>query len=145
MRDAANTVAGRTARLLLLLATLLGVTAMHSLGHGAGPHPSAMTAHGHSASGAATPMLAMPDPCADDNCSHATMSGDRHGGMTGWDICLAVLVAFAVALLVAALLKARLTIAWAGTDPHASTLTGPRAPPAGPLGLTLASVSVLRT
>jgi hypothetical protein len=70
------------------------------------------------------------------------MSG--HHGMSGWDVCLAVLVAFAVLLLAAALLHARRTGATAHRTGRPAR-TGPRAPPPRRVGLTLATVSVLRT
>jgi hypothetical protein len=150
MQDAAEGRLGRTARFLLLLATLLGLTAMHTLGHG-GPHGAA--AHdqtataGHTAAAASTAlMMTATGRCLSDGCEVLlTGPASGHGGMTGWDVCLAILVAFAVVLLTAALLRTRagtgLPAARGGTAGHA----GPRAPPPRAVGLTLATVSVLRT
>jgi len=64
--------------------------------------------------------------------------------MGSWDLCVAVLSAFAIALLLAALLL----IAVTGRFPprcDGQRRASPRAPPILPFGLTLATVSVLRT
>jgi hypothetical protein len=68
-------------------------------------------------------------------------SGD--GGMGGWELCVAVLSAFAVAIMLAALLIAAVTGRFA---PPAGRRRGivARGPPERPFGLTLATVSVLR-
>nr|BFE58320.1 hypothetical protein GCM10020063_028460 [Dactylosporangium thailandense] len=147
---AVNGGLGRTARIALLLATLLGLTAMHTLGH-AGPHLPNGHQHAPAAEHAATmPMLSAVNTaaltgCAGDGCAVLlTGSGHDHGGMDGWAICLAVLVAFAVIVLVAMLLTRRR--ANASPSRHRATRrAGPRAPPPRPFGLTLATVSVLRT
>ncbi|MFD0578414.1 DUF6153 family protein [Dactylosporangium darangshiense] len=121
---------GRTARLVLLLATLVGLAAMHTLGHD-GPHLTTPAHTGHMATAAHdAPVLDGP--------------ANGHHGMSGWDVCLAVLVAFAVLLLAAALLHGR-RAAGAAHLTGRTARTGPRAPPPRRVGLTLATVSVLRT
>ncbi|MCW3839965.1 DUF6153 family protein [Micromonospora yasonensis] len=143
-------VTGRWVRLLLLLCTLVGLTVMHTLGHGA--HTPADHATGHpaahaaSAAMAAGPVVAGPDQdCPGDGCQvRALPLGDLGGHPSGWSVCLAVLGAFAVALLVAVLLRVRSRPA-GPTVGGALTLTvGPRAPPARRYGLRLATASVLR-
>lgn len=132
---AGNTTVGRAARLALLLATLLGLTAMHTLGH-TGPHP----AGDHVAMSATT-------ACAGDGCGRLLTvagAGHEHGGMDGWAVCVAVLVAFAVVVLAAMLLvRRRAGVTTVSGRPARSA--GPRAPPPRPFGLALATVSVLRT
>lgn len=137
---------GRTARLVLLLTTLIGLAAMHTLGHH-GPHLGADHHRGHPAAMAPDPAIAVADGlmCAGDGCGvilTAPMSGGHGPG--GWDVCVAVLVAFAVLLLAATVLRARR----AGATAHRggpSSAARPRGPPTGRVGLTLATVSVLRT
>ncbi|MER7274581.1 DUF6153 family protein [Dactylosporangium sp. NPDC000244] len=153
MAHAVNGGLGRTARIALLLATLLGLTAMHTLGH-AGPHLPDGHQHVPAAEHVATmPVLSAVNTaaldaltgCAGDGCAMLlTGSGHDHGGMDGWAICLAVLVAFAVIVLVAMLLTRRRANA-SPARPRATRRAGPRAPPPRPFGLTLATVSVLRT
>ncbi|MEV8516447.1 DUF6153 family protein [Dactylosporangium sp. NPDC051484] len=153
---------GRTARLALLLATLLGLTAMHTLGHhgprspGGDEHPAtaagptggstAVPTAEHAAWAPLTAVLTVAGACSADGCGAplAGPAGD-HAGMSDWEVCLAVLVAFAVLLLAAALLHARRGTAAAAARARVTRRCGPRAPPPRPVGLTLAAVSVLRT
>ncbi|MFG3600354.1 DUF6153 family protein [Micromonospora chersina] len=131
---------GRWVRLLLLLCTLVGLTAMHTLGHGA-HSPSGQPA-GHRAGHSAA--LAMVADCEGDCPARALPPADPGADPSGWSVCLAVLGAFAVALLVVVLLRtgSRAAVATAGGPlRHAA---GPRAPPPRPYGLRLATTSVLR-
>ncbi|WP_432831337.1 DUF6153 family protein [Dactylosporangium sp. CA-092794] len=149
MAHAVNGTLGRAARLALLLATLLGLTAMHTLGH-AGPHLAGDHRHPPVAEHAAVmpvaaALSAAVTGCAGGGCADMLLgSGHGHGGMDGWAVCLAVLVAFAVIVLTAMLLARRgATTTAAGL--RAARHAGPRAPPPRPFGLALATVSVLRT
>jgi hypothetical protein len=136
---------GRTARVLLLLVTVFGLAAMHTLGHagmrmdtaaqpGMSPAISVMTMPG-------APLIeavaAASMPCDGEHCP------DGHGAMNGWSICLAVLGGFAVFALLAALSVAlwgdRTRLRAATTAEAAS-----RAPPIRRPGLTMASAAVLR-
>ncbi|WP_344612326.1 DUF6153 family protein [Dactylosporangium salmoneum] len=134
MAHAVNGGLGRAARIALLLATLVGLTAMHTLGH-SGPH----LGDGHRHAPVAEHVAAMPVLSA----VLLTGSGHEHGGMDDWAICLAVLVAFAVVVLGVALLARRSTTTAAALR-HAARQARPRAPPPRPVGLALATVSVLR-
>lgn len=142
MHTGREAVIGRTARLVLLLCTLFGLAAMHTIGHGGVDHASH---HEQSQAVAAGVTLAMSSAAPDGCCSHAAELPMRGGGMGSWDLCVAVLSAFAVAVLLAALLL----IAVGGRRPPRSARDPsrwtPRAPPVLPFGLTLATVSVLRT
>ncbi len=140
------TTIGRSVRWLLLLGTLLGLVAMHTLGHSGmrmdTPRAASMISDAPmalaavelpqvGAAGAAT----VPD-CADNHCNDHAMSG--------WSICLAVLYGLVIVALLAALL-----VAWrrergrvGGTPSSAPGV--PRAPPARLRGLVIASTAVLR-
>jgi hypothetical protein len=141
VRQATATGTGRLARWLLLACTLVGLTAMHSLGHGGGMHAVAMLADRHDAEA----TVAMADGCACDGCGHPAALPAEGDDMTGWSVCLAVVGGFAalalLALAVAALTR-RGGLAGVLVDRLAA---GPRAPPGRlPVGLALATVSVLR-
>ncbi|MFF4812666.1 hypothetical protein ACFY03_31085 [Micromonospora chersina] len=138
---AGTAATGRWVRLLLLLCTLVGLTAMHTLGHGA-HSPSAQPA-GHPAGHSAA--LAMVADCVGDGCpARALPPADPGADPSGWSVCLAVLGAFAVALLVVVLLRAGSRTAVAATAGALRHAAGPRAPPPRPHGLRLATTSVLR-
>ncbi|MFD2763602.1 DUF6153 family protein [Micromonospora eburnea] len=144
MRTKAAPMTGRMARLLLLLCTLVGLAAMHTLGHGA--HGPAGRSGGHdSGHHPAVAALAAVETCPGDGCHAGVLPlRDLGGDPSGWSVCLAVLGAFAVALLVTVLLRAASRLAGPGLGrPHRAT-RGPRAPPLRPYGLRLAAVSVLR-
>ncbi|MEU5939616.1 hypothetical protein ABZ807_10540 [Micromonospora sp. NPDC047548] len=98
------------------------------------------------------------DGCAGDGCPRAAPAelpaGAHPGGAlalpaepgdapSGWSVCLAVLGAVTVALLLVALLLGRARPAVALRH-SAGPSRGPRAPPPRPVGLRLATVSVLR-
>jgi hypothetical protein len=141
-RTVATTV-GRAARLALLLATVLGLALMHTLGHTgvrADPHP-AMTGMTTTAAGAAGMLKAVvtaAQPCPDGHC-------DGHGGhgSGAWSACLAILTGLAVIVMLLWLLTAvrgqRLL-----PVPTVLRALSPRAPPERTTGLTLASAAVLR-
>lgn len=185
MRAATAWPSGWWARLLLLACTLLGLAAMHTIGHGA--HSVASHPDGHAVGSSATVVLAAPaapavpaahvavapasgvshvavtsgadhlaagDGCAGDGCRRtvAELSAGRALALpaeppgdvpSGWSVCLAVLGAATVALLLAALLLGRARLAVETRRPRRPS-RGPRAPPPGPVGLRLATVSVLR-
>ncbi|NES14795.1 MULTISPECIES: DUF6153 family protein [Micromonospora] len=144
-------VTGRWVQFLLLLCTLAGLTAMHTLGHGAHPPADHGTRHGtghHSAAvepAALSALAPMASACPGDACHvRALPLGDVGGHPSGWDVCLAVLGAFAVALLVAVLLGAGSRTVGATVSGRLRLTVGPRAPPIRPYGLRLATASVLR-
>ncbi|NES26438.1 hypothetical protein GCE86_28465 [Micromonospora terminaliae] len=133
-------VSGRWVRLLLLLSTLLGLTAMHTLGHGghASAGPPAAHAAGHGAA------AVTPTDCGDDGCPVRALPLTHPGNdPSGWSVCLAVLGAFAVGLLLAVLLGAGSRSAVPTVRGRLRLATGPRAPPRSH-GLRLATTSVLR-
>ncbi|MGB2568951.1 hypothetical protein ACPFP2_10925 [Micromonospora citrea] len=180
MRTATVATTGWCTRLLLLVCTLLGLAAMHTIGHGShgsghsdghavaqgAALPEALPAVAHvaapeqvraerpttpTAAGAGTTAVGPPvvpvagDGCPDDGCRHgaALPAGDPggHPGVLG--VCLAVLGTLTVTLLLAALV-----FRWRRPVPDArrsiGRSAGSRAPPGRPVGLRLATVSVLR-
>jgi len=135
-------VSGRVARLVLLACTLFGLAAMHTIGHGGVDH---VGHHDEPRAVAVGMAFAVGDAASDGcECDHAAMQPLGGSGMSGWGLCVAVLGALAVAVLLAALLLRAVTGRHplrAARDPGRA----PRAPPVLPFGLTLATVSVLRT
>ncbi|MCW3814484.1 hypothetical protein ONA91_08440 [Micromonospora sp. DR5-3] len=73
MRTATAVTTGPWVRLLLLLGTLVGLTAMHTLGHGAhaGGGPTGHAVGGHAAPPAV--MVATTGDCPGGDCGHARM------------------------------------------------------------------------
>ncbi|MEV4661159.1 hypothetical protein AB0J85_04350 [Micromonospora echinofusca] len=204
--------AARGARLLLLVGTLLGLAAMHTIGHDSHQtgHPANPSAHiavapvphaavapvphaavvpvshaavvlvapapraarapvasaphaavvpaSHAApalvpppQGVAAPhavgaalqaVVGCPGGCAAEELLPA--GGGTGEGLPGWGVCLAVLGAFAAALLLAALLSVRVRTVGPTRGGSVGTFPPPRAPPPRPVGLRLATVSVLR-
>ena len=143
----ARTTGRRTARWLLLLGTLLGLAAMHTLGH-AGMRMDEHRTVGMNGSAAVKPAVAGPSwlavvgaaaspACADDHC-------DDHGAMSEWSICLAVLDGLAVLALLAALLMTRRADRGGVRGTPSSVPGSPRAPPHRRPGIILASAAVLR-
>lgn len=144
---------GRSVRWILLLCTVFGLATMHTLGQaGVNPHthgPSAVMSDAVPATsaGAAQPGVtdmasaASGGHCPDDHCG----GQHDHGGMSGWAVCLAVLGGLAVAVLLAALLLMPATRFLASSRERRSLLRAPRPPPRQRVGLTVASVAVLRT
>lgn len=194
--------AARGARLLLLVGTLLGLAAMHTIGHeshqtghpadpsphiavaparnatvvpvphaavvpvapvphaararvASAPHaalapvphaallpPSQDVAAPHAVGAALQAVVGCPGGCASEELLPA--GGGTGGGPSGWGVCLAVLGAFAAALLLAALLSVRVRAVGPTRGGSAGAFPPPRAPPPRPVGLRLATVSVLR-
>ncbi|MCL7457326.1 hypothetical protein M8I35_09035 [Micromonospora sp. MSM11] len=166
--------AARGARLLLLVGTLLGLAAMHTIGHdshqtghpanpsahaavgpvphaavGSVPHaalalvpPSQGVAAPHVVGAALQAVVGCPGGCAAEELLPA--GGGTGGGLPGWGVCLAVLGAFAAALLLAALLSVRVRAVGPTGGGSVGAFPPPRAPPPRPVGLRLAEVSVLR-
>ncbi|WP_133875878.1 DUF6153 family protein [Paractinoplanes brasiliensis] len=144
MTSTAATTVGRTARLALLLATALGLTLMHTLGHTgvrADPHPAMTgmsTAVAADAAGMLSAVVTAAQPCPDGHC-------DGHGGhgSGAWSACLAILTGLAVIMMLLWLLTAigghRLL-----PVPAVPRSLSPRAPPDRTTGLILASAAVLR-
>lgn len=142
---------GRIARLVLLACTLFGLAAMHTIGHSgmthAGHHHEDQPASAHRVSTMpAFTAAAQSDGCAGDGCVQAAVLPEGAGGqMDPWDLCVAVLSGFAVALLLAGLLL----IAVTGRFPPLFSGGRPRRRPSAtsslPFGLAVATVSVLRT
>ncbi|MEO3776686.1 hypothetical protein ABGB16_07505 [Micromonospora sp. B11E3] len=167
MRAAVQATTGRWARLALLLCTLVGLTAMHTLGHGG--HAAGGAHEGHHPAGSPEPRpvlvahAAVPAPaarselsawsgaihgdCREGGCAQARpLPGDGSGGsLPGWSVCLAVLGAFGLAVLVAVLLLAGARAVGVAGGASDGGSPGPRAPPPRPVGLRLAEISVSRT
>ncbi|WP_130331160.1 hypothetical protein [Micromonospora kangleipakensis] len=159
MRTEAAVTTGRWVRLLLLLSTLVGLATMHTLGHGA--HASGGHRAGHPTQPAGH-HLALPavlaEPAATVGAAVGAVADCPGAGCharalpltgpgadrSGWSVCLAVLGAFAVALLVAVLLRAGPWTVGRAARGSRRPACGPRAPPPRPWGLRLATVSVLR-
>lgn len=149
VRAQAAVTTGRWVRLLLLCCTLVGLAAMHTLGHGAhaaGAHPAAHSTSAHGAVAPVAELVGMVDDCPADDCGHAVALplGELGGHLPGWGVCLAVLGAFAVALLVAVLLGTGSRVAGPAARGAPGLTSGPRSPPPRPFGLRLAAASVLR-
>ncbi|MFC8615457.1 hypothetical protein ACFT9M_03405 [Micromonospora purpureochromogenes] len=165
MRTATARSAGWWARLLLLACTLLGLAAMHTIGHGThsvASHPDGHAAVSqratvaqaalreavpvaHGAAPEAVPVTHVAGPVSfAGQVGAVALPADHSGGApSGWSVCLAVLGAFTAALLLATLLLGRARTAVDTRHPSGPS-RGPRAPPPRPVGLRLATVSVLR-
>jgi hypothetical protein len=138
-------VAGRrVTRWLLLVCTVFGLTAMHTLGH------AGTAGHGHpgAAVSPAQPMTVAPATMPE--LTAATCTGDHcpgmpaHSGLDGWSVCLAVLTGLATVALLAILLF--MVIRPAGSALRRCVPPGrlPRAPPRHTAGLTITAATVLR-
>lgn len=121
---------GRSALLALLVATVFGLVAMHSLGHGGRHAPAAAAHHVASAPMAADDLVMWP-------------AGEEHPDAPMWEICLAVLAGLAVVAMAGALLRVRRLPASAVAGHFYAPRPSARAPTA-PVGLTMAAMSVLR-
>jgi len=142
---------GPVARWMLLACTLFGLAAMHTLGH-AGMRMDEHVGHRSVSPAAAAvmdrpagvtaAMTAVTNDCL--GCVQAgSPAGPGHGGMAGWDVCLAVLTGLAVLVLLTALLVTRSRREGPPARAVGRRPRGPRGPPR-PTGLTLAAASVLR-
>jgi hypothetical protein len=126
--------------LVLLACTLLGLAAMHVLGHSAHHSPpinAAMTAtiSGH----------VVVDGCPDGHCEHPSDSGrGRHEDTPAWGVCLAVLAGFGIAMLIAWLLLGSGKASGVGPPPGRVDCGVPHVPAWQGVGLRLATGSVLR-
>ncbi|MFC4148755.1 hypothetical protein ACFO0M_21070 [Micromonospora mangrovi] len=155
MRSEGGVTTGRWMRLVLLFCTLVGLAAMHTLGHGAhasGTHATGMHASRTPASGA-RPVEHLAGMAADltadglsghvvDLAAGVVPLAPSGGDPVGWSVCLAVLGGFALVLLVVVLLRRRGV--GLPSAPGSPGVSGPRAPPPRPVGLRLATASVLR-
>jgi hypothetical protein len=134
-------------RWLVLVCTLLGLTAMHTLGHtlampdrhATRPLQAAATMLAAHAAQVAGPIQ---HGCP-HGCAHLADGRTGGEGSMSWSVCLAVLAAFAVALLLGWLLRAA-THRGGPNRPTGPLTFAPRAPPLPPMGLLLADLSVLR-
>ncbi|GIJ49623.1 hypothetical protein Val02_65090 [Virgisporangium aliadipatigenens] len=127
---------GRYARWILLACTLLGVAAMHTLGHIDG-------GHGHGTPSAGTVVMAdVAADCAGDGCLGGHHR-DEHMPMS-WSVCLAVVAGLAVATLLLWSIAARGRSASRPVDAPRIPWHS-RGPPLPGAGLVLATTSVLRT
>ncbi|MGC5016967.1 DUF6153 family protein [Micromonospora sp. DT47] len=136
---------GRVVRFALLACTLVGLAAMHSLGHDAAMRVAATAAHAMHAESAMSPAAVANDECSGDGCGRLLAApADRdHGHVPGWAVCLAVVGSFAVAVVLGVLLSAGRASGQPGRR-RAGRTTSSRGPPVGMVGLRLATVSVLR-
>ena len=159
--------AGRIARWLLLAGTVIGVAAMHSLGHGSshtvaghdrqhstaahGEPLSAMSAFAAAMSGSTTALTAVltATPAAvtggvcSGECHLAGGPGRHRDDMLGFSVCLAVLAAFGIAVLLAWLRPSTSASAWARARTPVLWVAS-RAPPRAGAGLQVAALSVMR-
>ncbi|SCG62477.1 hypothetical protein [Micromonospora halophytica] len=110
------------------------------------PVTSTAAGNGSTTIAAGAPVVSVAGAgCPDDGCRHgvALPAGDPGGHPGVWSVCLAVLGTLTVTLLLAALV-----LRWRRPVPGArrpgGRSAGSRAPPGRPVGLRLATVSVLR-
>ncbi|MET7951952.1 DUF6153 family protein [Micromonospora sp. NPDC005324] len=134
---------GLLVRFVLLACTLVGLAAMHSLGHD--PVMSMRSAAGHADHAAGQPAPPAAHGCGSDSCDHPSASplGHGTGHLPGWQVCLALVAAVGLAVALGVLLLARTSHARLRQRPRRRAASS-RAPPAPRIGLHLASVSVLR-
>lgn len=151
-------VVRRSARLLLLFCTLLGLAAMHTIGHDAAGHGTGHDQAVSQQAAATQHVVAMaqvtlsavvpvvePVGCAGDGCTLVDlMAHGTSGGMSGWGLCVAVLSSFAIALLLVALLLTRVTGRSRPRDSGGGAARSSRGPPGRAIGLSVAAMSVLR-
>ena len=145
-----NAAARRLARLLLVACTVIGVAALHTIGHAtADEHTTA----GSVISGAIAVLIAPSSLVADttsdggcdgDGCTHQiALSDSGRSGSSWWEVCVAILSALAAIVLAAGMLRLFHTI-------RVAQVAGRRRPPpfawvtAPPVGLTIAATAILR-
>lgn len=148
-----NAAASRTRRIvrwMLLVSTLFGLAAMHTLGHAS----VRMDAHSHIGARSLTAMtvdsvhalaieLSAAAPvvqCARNQCDGHGQSG----GMSGWSICLAVLTGIALIGLVVTFLSDFARGRWRRARHAGLDAATARPPPKRLAGLPLRSIAVLR-
>ena len=140
----APAVGERLARLLLLALTVLGVAALHTIGHAGitelDHHPSLAAAAATAAAAVSAPIPGDRDGCEGDGCTHqVAMPAGAGDTSRGWQVCLAVLSVLAIGALASGL-------RWRGCGPAVGATERRRPPPhTTALGLTLAVGAVLRT
>jgi hypothetical protein len=146
-----NAAARQFARLLLVACTVLGVAALHTIGHAA-----AGDQHGIAGSATSSAIAVLNAPsslvaattrdggCDGDGCTHQIALPDSgRGTSSSWEVCVAILNALAVAFLAAGLLRLLHTI-------RLALVVGRRRPPPfacaspPPVGLTIAAAAILR-
>lgn len=131
----------RTAlRLLLFGIIAAGVLGMHTLGHpGAGGHCGAATHPGTAATQGEHVLVAVTDSASD-----VSVVGVRCG-LDPWNVCLAILVTFGLAALIAYLMTTARRPGPPGPRRQRMRFVAGRGPPSpSRLGLRLADLSVLR-
>lgn len=138
----------RIARLVLLACTVLGLTALHTIGHAAITGTDRPAAILSAAEPGLVLLAAAPpdgDGCGNDGCTHqSVMPGGAHDTSQRWEVCVAVLSVLAVGVLLAALLL----IAALGRAPAAEADRPPctrQISLAPAFGLALTTVAVVRT
>ena len=127
---------------MLLVCTLVGLAAMHTIGHtghGDGTHAGAAssTAVGMPGMTETVPAISAAVPCLGGHC-------DDHGTLDVFSVCMAVLQGFAGAVLLALLLLTVLAGLGRLRPWKRAATGGARAPPVRRTGLTIAAISVLR-
>jgi hypothetical protein len=159
--------AGRIARWLLLACTIIGLAAMHSLGHGSshtgaghdkqpstaahGERLSAVPAFAAAMSGSMTALTvvltAAPAAMTSGVCSgdcHLAGGPSRHrDDLPGFSVCLAVLASFGIAVLLAWLRLSTPAPAWARARTPVLWVAS-RAPPRAGARRRVAALSVMR-
>jgi len=138
----------RALRWLLLCATLVGLAAMHTLGHAGVSHGMAMSGDhagptAHAAPPIVPPHVHLAQPWS-QGCVHLTGGYPTDSPPEGWSVCLAILATLAVVGLLRWLLRATGRHR-APAAPAQPVAVGPRAPPRPLFGIRLVDVSVLRT
>ena len=125
---------GRIARLVLLACTLLGVAAMHTVGHGAVTHSPLRTVAVRSTIGSVVAVVTAArtsrDDCGGDGCAHPGAPPGDSRGRPWWQVCTGVLTGVAGAALLAGLLVALSTRPRSPSPP-----VDPRRPRSGAGGL----------
>ena len=111
---------GRIARLVLLACTLVGLAAMHTVGHGAVTQSPPRTVAVRSAIGSVVAVVtatrASRDDCGGDGCAHSGAPPTDSRGDPWWQVCTGVLTGAAGGTLLAGLLMA-LSIRWTSPSP----------------------------
>jgi hypothetical protein len=93
----------RFGRLLLVIATVIGVAALHTIGHASVTTPDhhdrvVAAADLTAVTIAATPKPADDNGCDGDGCTHPVAGSAAQDASAWWDVCMAVLTVLAGAL-----------------------------------------------